>query len=229
VEKLSAKKLHGMTDKRSVVRLLRAMNEAVGKPSPTVTKSAHRTEDPFWVLIATMLSHRTREDVTMAACRRLFDIAPTPERLAGTPVGTIEKKIYPVGFYKTKARAVRDAALHLITECDGTVPNSVGGLVRIRGVGRKTANMVITMGWGKDGICVDTHVHRVSNRLGLVATKRPEETERALMEILPRRYWIGCNELFVRFGRRVCRPVSPTCSRCPFGEVCPRVGVRGRA
>lgn len=215
-------------DKRDAARLLRAMGTAVRMPHPTVSKGSGQTEDPFWVLIATMLSHRTKEDVTMAACARLFRIAPTPGSLAHTPVRAIEKEIYPVGFYRKKARAIRDAASQLVVECDGVVPDSVSRLLRFRGVGRKTANMVVTMGYGKDGICVDTHVHRVSNRLGLVVTKTPEETEYALMEIIPGRYRRWCNELFVRFGRRICRPIYPLCTRCPFEGQCPRIGVHRR-
>jgi endonuclease-3 len=220
-----AKRLGEKGEHRIVVRLLRAMGEAVGNRHHMVSGGAQRTEDPFWVLIATMLSHRTKEDVTMASCERLFGLAPTPERLARTPVRTIEKTIYPVGFYRTKARAVRDAASRLVVECNGVVPDSMGELLRLRGVGRKTANMVITMGYGKDAICVDTHVHRVSNRLGLVSTNTPNETEYALMEVLPMRWWVGSNEVMVGFGRRVCRPVIPYCSRCPFEDECPMVNV----
>jgi endonuclease-3 len=218
-------RLHNTTHKRGVVELLRAMNETAGTSRTLVSKSPRQTEDPFWVLIATMLSHRTKEKVALAACRRLFRIAPTPDKLARTAVREIEKRIYPVGFYKKKARAVRDAAAQLVAECGGVVPDSIDGLLRFRGVGRKTANMVVIMGYGKDGICVDTHVHRVSNRLGLVTTDTPEKTEDALMEIVPERYRRGCNELFVRFGREICRPVNPLCARCPFEDQCPRIGL----
>ena len=137
----------------------------------------------------------------------------------------IEKAIYPVGFYKTKARTIRTIARRLLDECDGSVPDSIDELLKFKGVGRKTANLVLTLGYGKKGICVDTHVHRVSNRLGLVKTSNPEQTEYALMDVLPEKYWIGYNEMLVSFGQKVCRPISPLCSTCPLSKGCPQHGV----
>jgi endonuclease-3 len=138
----------------------------------------------------------------------------------------IERAIYPVGFYRTKARVILGLCRDLLARFDGRVPDDIDALLTLKGVGRKTANLVVTMGFGKPGICVDTHVHRISNRLGYVRTRTPDATEAALRAKLPRRYWIGYNDLLVTFGQNVCAPVSPKCSACPVRPLCPRVGVR---
>lgn len=205
--------------------MIRGMSHAVGVDLPSVSVIARENRDPFRILISTVLSLRTKDEVTETASRRLFEIAHTPETLARTPVRTIEKAIYPVGFYKTKARTVRDISARLVREYDSVVPDSIDELLLFKGVGRKTANLVVTLGYGKQGICVDTHVHRVSNRVGLVETKTPEQTEFALMGVLPAKYWIGYNELVVSFGQKVCKPVSPHCSTCFFDGECPKIGV----
>ena len=145
--------------------------------------------------------------------------------MAALTPARIEKAIYPVGFYRTKARVVRDIARDLIARFDGRVPDDIDALLTLKGVGRKTANLVVTIGFGKPGICVDTHVHRISNRLGYVRTRTPDETEMALRAKLPRRYWIGYNDLLVTFGQNVCAPISPKCSACPVRALCRRVGV----
>lgn len=201
------------------------MAQAVGTSLPAVSQIARRRRDPFRILISTVLSLRTKDEVTDGASKRLFAIASTPAKLARTNVRTIEKAIYPVGFYRTKARNVKTIARRLVTEYNGRVPDTIDELLSFKGVGRKTANLVVTLGYGKDGICVDTHVHRISNRLGLVKTKTPEQTEFALMEVLPRKHWIGYNELLVSFGQKMCTPLSPFCSRCPLERGCPQVGV----
>ena len=141
------------------------------------------------------------------------------------PLRAIERAIYPAGFYKTKARTLRDVARRLRAEYGGRVPNTVEELLTFKGVGRKTATLVVSLGYGRPAICVDTHVHRVSNRLGLIDTRNPDESEFALMELLPEKYWIGYNELLVSFGQQICVPVSPRCSLCPLGRSCPRLGV----
>ena len=210
---------------RHVPRFIRGMSRAVGVDLPSVSVIARENRDPFRILISTVLSLRTKDEVTEAASRRLFEIARTPEALARVPVRTIEKAIYPVGFYKTKARTVRDISKRLVEEYGSVVPDSIEELLLFKGVGRKTANLVVTLGYGKHGICVDTHVHRVSNRVGLVDTRTPEQTEFALMKVLPKRYWIGYNELVVSFGQKVCKPVSPHCSTCFFEKDCPKIGV----
>ncbi len=175
-----------------------------------------------------MLSLRTKDDVTSEASKKLFAVASSPEELSRTPVRVIEKAIYPIGFYKTKARSIKEISRRLIKEYDGVVPDTIEELLRFKGVGRKTANLVVTLGYGKPGICVDTHVHRVSNRLGIVGTSSPEKTEFALMEVLPKEYWIGYNELLVSFGQQICKPISPHCSKCPLESGCPKVGVGKR-
>jgi endonuclease-3 len=205
--------------------MIRSMGKAVGKSLPSVSRIARKKRDPFRILMSTVLSLRTKDQVTDEASERLFAIADTPRDLSKTPVRTIEKAIYPVGFYKTKARSIKRIAAELEKDYAGIVPDSIDELLKFKGVGRKTANLVVTLGYGKDGICVDTHVHRVSNRLGLVDTKTPEKTEFALMDVLPRKHWIGYNELLVSFGQRVCKPISPHCSICPLQKKCPQIGV----
>ncbi len=210
---------------RTVAQVVRGMSKAVGRDLPSVSRIARTRRDPYRILMSTVLSLRTKDDVTMAASKRLFAIASDVETLSETPLRVIEKAIYPVGFYKTKARTIKTIARRLLSEYDGTVPDSIDELLTFKGVGRKTANLVVTLGYGKKGICVDTHVHRVSNRLGLVETSTPEQTEYALMEVLPDKYWVGFNELLVSFGQKVCKPVSPLCSECPLRKRCPQHGV----
>jgi endonuclease-3 len=205
--------------------MIRAIGKAVGRSLPSVSQIARKKRDPFKILMSTVLSLRTKDDVTMAASNRLFAIADTPKGLSTTPVRAIEKAIYPVGFYKTKARSIKKIAAQIEKDYEGIVPDSIDELLKFKGVGRKTANLVVTLGYGKDGICVDTHVHRVSNRVGLIKTKTPEQSEFALMDVLPRKFWIGYNELLVSFGQQVCKPISPHCSTCPLTKKCPRIGV----
>jgi endonuclease-3 len=192
---------------------------------PSVSEVARQHSDPFRVLAATMISLRTKDAVTSAASERLFSAAATPKALASLPEKKIEKLIYPAGFYHTKARSLRLTARALVREHAGKVPRTMEELLALPGVGRKTANLVLNLGYGIAGICVDTHVHRISNRTGWVKTKDPTGTERALMEVLPRRYWISVNELLVRFGQTICAPVSPRCSICPITSWCARVNV----
>jgi endonuclease III len=207
-------------------RTIAAMRCAVadGRPA-SVTEIANRDRDPFRILISTILSLRTKDDVTAAASERLFALASTPRTLAALSPRTIERAIFPAGFYRTKARTVRDVARRIDTEFGGRVPDTMDALLDFKGVGRKTAALVVSLGYGKEAICVDTHVHRISNRLRWVKTKTPADTERALMIVLPRRHWIGINDTMVSFGQRICQPVSPRCSACPLFKDCPREGV----
>jgi endonuclease III len=184
-----------------------------------------RARDPFQVLIACLLSLRTKDKTTGPAAARLFALADTPGAMLGLRPRQIERAIFPVGFYRTKARVVLGVCRDLIERFHGRVPETIDELLTLKGVGRKTANLVVTQGFNKPGICVDVHVHRISNRLGYVRTRTPEKTEVALRDRLPRRYWIGYNDLLVSFGQNICLPVSPRCSRCPVGRWCPRVGV----
>ncbi len=186
---------------------------------------ADDTGDPFRVLIACILSLRTQDTTTGPAAQRLFALADTPKDLLTLSPRTIERAIYPVGFYRTKARVVLGIARDLLEHFAGRVPDDIDALLTLNGVGRKTANLVVTMGYNKPGICVDTHVHRISNRLGYVRTRSPEETEMVLRAKLPRRFWIDYNDLLVGFGQNVCTPISPHCSRCPVRALCRRVGV----
>ena len=181
--------------------------------------------DPFRILVACLLSLRTRDEVTGPAAERLFALASTPAELLALPPARIAKTIYPVAFYRTKADVVRRVCADLLARFDGRVPSRLDDLLSLHGVGRKTANLVVTMGFQRPGVCVDTHVHRITNRFGFVATRTPEETEMALRARLPRRHWIGFNDLLVSFGQNLCHPTSPWCSRCPVTDLCPRVGV----
>src|SRR5206468_12415219 len=193
---------------------------------PVLGVVARESRDPFQILIACVLSLRTKDQTTTDASRRLFALASTPSTMRRLSRRRIEAAIYPVGFYRTKAKHIREICRRLLERYGGSVPDSIEELLTLPGVGRKTANLVVTIGYGKPGICVDTHVHRISNRLGYVRTRHPEETEMALRAKLPRRYWIGYNDLLVSFGQNVCTPISPRCSSCPVAMLCRRVGVK---
>jgi len=188
----------------------------------TFSQGAHA---PFKVLISTVLSLRTKDQTTEAASHRLFALADTPDKMLALSILQIEKAIYPVGFYHTKAKNILKICDQIFLRFGGQVPDEIDKLLTLPGVGRKTANLVVTVGFGKPGICVDTHVHRISNRWGLVKTKAPNETEEVLREILPLRYWIEYNDLLVAYGQNLCVPISPFCSRCKIKAVCPRKGV----
>jgi endonuclease-3 len=181
--------------------------------------------DPFSILISCLLSLRTKDKTTGEASARLFALASTPAGLLTLSRRRIERAIYPVGFYRTKAKAIHAICRRLLDAYDGQVPQTIDALMTLPGVGRKTANLVVTVGYQKPGICVDIHVHRISNRWGYVATKTPEQTEQALRAKLPKRYWITFNDLLVPYGQNLCQPVSPFCSRCRLIDMCDRVGV----
>lgn len=214
-----------MTDREihSAIRILR--REVLKWQTPIVTLVAENSDSPFQVLISCILSLRTQDTTTAQASRRLFALAETPETMARLSIQKIEKSIYPVGFYHTKAKVIRDICRRLIKEYAGKVPDEIDELLKLKGVGRKTANLVVTLGYRKPGICVDTHVHRISNRWGYLRTKNPKETEFALRAKLPKQYWLEYNDLLVTFGQHLCRPISPMCSQCPVKKYCARVGV----
>lgn len=202
------------------------MQRAVaGEKLPSVSEIARRDRDPFRILVSTILSLRTKDEVTEAASARLFAIASTPRQLARVDIARIEKAIYPVGFYRTKARTLREVARRLEKEFAGEVPRTIDALLDFKGVGRKTAALVVSLGYGTPAICVDTHVHRIANRLGWIRTRTPDQTEQALMKLVPRARWISVNEIMVGFGQRVCTPLSPHCSTCRLTRSCARVGV----
>jgi len=192
---------------------------------PIVTKIARKRHDPFKVLITTILSLRTKDHVTKEASERLYELAADPREMVKLSVSQIAEAIYPVGFYKTKAGTIIELCRTLIEKYDGKVPDDLDELLKFKGVGRKTANLVVTLGYGKPGICVDTHVHRISNRFGLVKTKNPDKTEFALREVLPKKYWIEYNTLLVAYGQNICTPISPHCSKCKIKKYCEKVGV----
>jgi len=192
---------------------------------PIVTLTAETYHDPFRVLISTILSLRTQDTTTAKVSKRLFELADNPQDMLKLSVKEIEKVIYPIGFYKTKARTIRYLCRELIDKYKSRVPDDLDELLKLKGVGRKTANLVVTLGYGKAGICVDTHVHRISNRLGYIKTKTPLETEMLLRKKLPKKYWIEYNDLLVSFGQHLCRPISPWCSVCPIESYCDKVGV----
>jgi len=193
---------------------------------PIVSHLAADQRDPFVILISTLLSLRTKDEVTAVATEKLLALASTPQEMLKLSADKIAATIYPVGFYRVKARTLHHVCRELIERFTAKVPDNLDDLLSMKGVGRKTANLVISLAYGKEGICVDTHVHRISNRLGYVKTKTPEETEFALRKKLPRRYWIIYNTLMVAFGRKTCKPVSPLCSQCPIFKYCDRAGVR---
>jgi endonuclease III len=180
-------------------------------------------QDPFFALISTVMSHRTRDDVTYPAARKLFEKFSTPEELVQADVNEIEALIKDVGFYRVKAGRIKEISRILLEKYDARVPDDMESLLELPGVGRKTANCVLAHAFFKDALAVDTHVHRISNRLGLVDTKVPEETETELKKIFPQRYWRHINLLLVKLGQNVCRPISPRCGACVLNDMCPKI------
>ncbi len=180
-------------------------------------------QDPFFALISTVMSHRTRDDVTYPAARKLFEKFSTPEELVQADVNEIEALIKDVGFYRVKAGRIKEISRILLEKYDARVPDDMESLLEMPGVGRKTANCVLAHAFFKDALAVDTHVHRISNRLGLVDTKVPEETETELKKIFPQRYWKHINLLLVKLGQNVCRPISPRCGTCVLNDMCPKI------
>lgn len=207
----------------AVLRKVAKHNERFTEPAVSLVARHHTS--PYPVLITTLISLRTKDEVTAPAATRLFALARTPEEMLRLSEERIAKTIYPAGFYKTKAKSIKEVSRILVEKYGGGVPEELDELTALPGVGRKTANLVLTDGYGVPAVCVDTHVHRISNRWGYVTTKTPDETEQALRKKLPRRYWIRYNYLLVTFGQTRCKPVSPHCSDCPLRAQCPRVGV----
>jgi len=210
-------------DIHTAIAILREITQ--GWLTPYVTELSQDSRDPFRILIATILSLRTKDTTTALAAPRLFALADTPEKMLNLTPRQIEEAIYPVGFYRTKARNILAVCRELLERYGGHVPDDIDELLTLPGVGRKTANLVVTLGYGKPGICVDTHVHRITNRWGYVTTKTPTETEMALRARLPTEYWLEINDLLVALGQNICHPTSPRCSICPLYPYCDRVGV----
>ncbi|OFW05539.1 MAG: hypothetical protein A3I61_04435 [Acidobacteria bacterium RIFCSPLOWO2_02_FULL_68_18] len=222
-----ARSPHPRTVERVMRRLARAMT---GLELPAVEKiSEEQAKDPFRILISTLLSARTQDATTHAASTRLFRVARTPQSMARLPVRDLARLIYPVSFYRNKARHVKACCEMLVGRYGGRVPSTMEELVTLPGVGRKTANLVMILGFrSPDNICVDTHVHRISNRLGWVATRAPDETEQALYRATDRRWWPHINLYLVTWGQNVCRPVYPRCGDCVIRPECRRIGVERR-
>lgn len=206
---------------RRIGRAMRGMNELAVEKISQDTR-----EDPFQVLIATLLSAQTKDAVTHAASTRLFQVADTPVKMVALSEARLRTLIYPVSFYRTKATHIRATCRRILDDYGGQVPDTMEGMLTLPGVGRKTANLVLILSHAsRDNICVDTHVHRIANRLGWVQTRTPEQTEHALYRVVPRRYWADVNLRLVTWGQNVCRPVYPRCGACVVADVCPKIGV----
>jgi endonuclease III len=211
----------------AVIGLLRKATANLQKPAVSHVVSRFG-RDPFPILISCLLSLRAKDTASLPIALKLLERAKTPQEILKIPRSELEKLFYSVGYYRQKAKTIHEVCLELIERFDGKVPNNQQDLLSIKGVGIKTANLVLGEGFGIPAICVDIHVHRISNRLGLVQTKTAEQTEAALREILPQEYWIEYNHLLVMWGQNVCVPVSPFCSRCVLSDICPKVGVTRR-
>lgn len=206
-----------------IIKIIEAENKNFKTP---VVTEVSKKGSPFLVLISCLLSLRTKDTVTAAASSKLFKIANTPSEICALGIPQIEEAIYPVGFYKVKASRIKEICRSLLDNYGGNVPDDIDELLKLKGVGRKTANLVVTLGYNKPGICVDIHVHRISNRLGYVKTRTPDNTEMALRKKLPGKYWLIYNDLLVAYGQNLCLPVSPKCSQCKVSQYCNRVGVK---
>jgi endonuclease-3 len=207
-----------------IIAALEQWRKALDDPAVTTVAEQYR-RDPWSVLVSTILSLRTKDDVTLQASKRLLAKAPGPAALAALGEAEVARLAYPAGFYRTKAASLKKIAAILLAQYDGSVPADMDALLALPGVGRKTANLVLIEAFDLPGICVDVHVHRISNRRGWVSTKTPEETEMALRKTLPQKYWKGINALLVLYGQHLCRPVSPFCSRCVIADSCKRCEV----
>jgi len=194
-------------------------------PDPSVTLVGKKWKSPFLVLISCILSLRTKDETTLPASERLFKLATTPQGMLKLTPKQIEKAVYPVGFYITKAKNILGICRDIIQRFDNKVPDDIDILMTMKGVGRKTANLVLTEGFGIPAMCVDTHVHRISNRFGYVTTKTPDETEQSLRKKLPKKYWMDYNAILVTWGQNMCRPISPLCSKCGINRYCQRKNV----
>ena len=209
----------------TVIRILRRETRKFTVPIVSRIAESESVQKPFLVLISCLLSLRTKDETTAAASERLFNLAGSPREILSLSVRQIEKAIYPAGFYRTKAKRIKEICRVLIDKFSSRVPEGLEDLLTLKGVGRKTANLVLTEGFGKLGVCVDTHVHRITNRLGFCRSGSPEETEACLRNKLPKRYWIEYNKLLVTWGQNICKPVSPLCGTCAVEKYCRKIGV----
>ena len=208
-----------MIDIDKIVSLLKDAKQ----PQSEFVKLMDSFKNPYLVLIACILSLRTNDKTTYPATLRMLELAKTPKEMKNVSVEDLSKAIYPVGFYENKARQIIELSKTIDEELGGKVPGEIEDLIKFKGVGRKTANLVLSLGLNKPAICVDVHVHRIFNRLGYIKTKTPEETEFALREKLPQKYWIDINTLLVTHGQNVCKPIKPKCSECPIARYCAKI------
>lgn len=223
--------IEGSLDKLHVIDIICTLQKEVAAlPAPAIDQIiAEFGKKPFLILICCLLSLRAKDSATIPAARQLFEQARTPEDLVSIPLHTLEKLFYSIGFYRHKAQIVRFVSYDLLVRFKGKVPQTEQELLSIKGIGRKTANAVLGYAFDIPSLCVDTHVHKIANRLGWVMTKTPEQTERALKNLIPSHYWIDLNRLLVTWGQYLCTPISPFCSRCAIAHFCPKIGVkRGR-
>jgi endonuclease-3 len=220
-------KFQGLDRTARALKIIKTLEQATkGMVEPASNQIiATFGRDPFLILISCILSLRTRDTVSLPASLRLFQIAKTPEQILEIPVSKLEQIIYPVGFYRTKAKNIHLICMDLIIQFNGTVPSTMDELLSFKGVGRKTANLTLSIGFGIPALCVDTHVHRISNRLGLVKTETPDQTEAELATFLPKEQWIEYSRLLVMWGQNICVPISPFCSKCPISDLCPKIDV----
>lgn len=209
-------------DENKISEVVRLLEEAK-QPKSDFVCLMDSFKDPYLVLIACILSLRTNDKTTYPATLRMLELAKTPQQMMNVDVDTLAEAIYPVGFYKNKAGQIIELSKLIVEKYNGKVPDSIDELCKFRGVGRKTANLVMTLGFGVPAICVDVHVHRIFNRLGYIKTSNPEETEFALREKLPVEFWIPINTLLVTHGQNVCKPINPKCSQCPVFAYCDKL------
>jgi endonuclease III len=213
--------------KKNISKVMKILNKYFeNQTPPTIRRTAKKTRDPFKILISCLLSLRTQDKNTKKASEKLFAVADTPEKISILPVKKIERLVYSSGHYKKKARTIKNISKILIEKFKGKVPNTKQELLSMKGIGPKTANIVLSFAFNKSVLPIDTHCHRIPNRLGWVKTKNPEQTEKELEKILPRKYWKEFNTTFVLFGKTICQPISPWCSKCPVEKYCEKIGVK---
>ncbi len=216
-----------MISNKNIDNIVYIVKKTVQKyEEPVLEKFNRLTKNPYWVLISCILSLRTKDETTDRVVKNLYATAKTPQDVLKIPFKKLEKILYPTGFYHVKTKNVMNITRIILVKYKGKVPDELDELLTIPGVGRKTANLVLTVAFNKPGICVDTHVHKIFNRWGYVKTKNPEKTEFRLRDILPKKYWIKINEYLVLFGQHICLSVSPLCTACPIKKYCPRIGVK---
>jgi len=207
---------------KNIDKIVKTLKQAE-QPRSEFVKLMEEFKNPYLVLIGCILSLRTNDRTTYPATLRMLELADNPKDMAKVDVETLSKAIYPVGFYANKAKQIIELSQIITDKLDGKVPDTIEDLVKFKGVGRKTANLVLAKGFGIPAICVDVHVHRICNRLGLVKTKTPEETEFALRERLPVKYWLDINTILVTHGQNICKPIKPLCDKCPISDYCKKI------